>query len=91
MNVRTGSIMKKYLLILLAAIMMAAPTMFTASVYAQEKAAGGTETKAAEPVKTEKKVEKKAVKHHKKHVKKAKKAKAAKAPEAATEPAPAVK
>ena len=83
--------MKKYLMILLAAVMMTAPMMFTASVYAQEKGAGGTETKAADTVKTEKKVEKKSVKHHKKHVKKAKKAKAAKAPEAATESAPAVK
>ena len=85
------SVMKKYLMILLPAVMLMAPTMITASVYAQEKGAGGTETKAADTVKTEKKVEKKAVKHHKKHSKKAKKAKAAKAPEAAPESAPAVK
>ena len=78
-------------MVLLAAAVLTAPMMLTASVYAQEKSAGGTETKAAETVKTEKKVEKKSVKHHKKHVKKAKKAKAAKAPEAATESAPAVK
>jgi len=85
------SSMKKYLMILLAAVMMTAPMMFTASVYAQEKGAAGTETKATATMKTEKKVEKKAVKHHKKHVKKAKKAKAAKAPEAAPETAPAAK
>ncbi len=91
MTVRTESTMKKYLMMILAAAVLTAPMMFTVSVYAQEKAAGGTETKAADTVKTEKKVEKKAVKHHKKHVKKAKKAKAAKAPEAATESAPAVK
>ena len=86
-----GSIMKKYLMIMLAAAVLTAPVMFTASVYAQEKAVGGTETKAADTVKTEKKVEKKAVKHHKKHVKKAKKAKAVKAPAAAPETAPVAK
>ncbi len=82
--------MKKYLLMMLAAVMLAAPAMFTASVYAQEKGAGGTETKAADTVKPEKKAVKKAVKRHKKHAKKAHKAKATKAP-AAAETAPAGK
>ena len=88
MDVWMSSIMKKYLMIVLAAAMLATPMMFTASVYAQEKGAGGTETKAAETVKPEKKAVKKAVKHHKKHVKKAHKAKAAKEPAKATETAP---
>ena len=47
--------MKKYLMIILAAVMMTAPMMLTASVYAQEKGAAGTETKAADTVKIEKK------------------------------------
>ncbi len=88
---RMGSKMKKYLMMLLSTIMLVVPMMLTVSVYAQEKGAGGTETKATETVKPEKKAVKKAVKHHKKHVKKAHKAKAAKEPAKATETAPAGK
>ena len=90
MKARIKKAMKKYLIMILAAAMLAAPVMFSASVYAQEKGAGGTETKAAETVKPEKKAVKKTVKHHKKHAKKAHKAKATKAP-AAAETAPAGK
>lgn len=88
---RMRSAMKKYLTILLSTVMLVVPMMFTVSVYAQEKGAGGTESKAAETVKPEKKAVKKSVKHHKKHVKKAHKAKAAKEPAKATETAPAGK
>ena len=70
MKARIKKAMKKYLIMILAAAMLAAPVMFSASVYAQEKGAGGTETKAAETVKPEKKAVKKTVKHHKKHAKK---------------------
>ena len=91
LNAWMGNTMKKCLMIILAAAMMTAPMMFTASVYAQEKAAGGTETKAADTVKPEKKAVKKAVKHHKKHAKKAHKAKAAKEPAKAIETTPAGK